>query len=221
MEIVAIIGCFIMVALPILFVLALVMAITRKSKAWTAGATALGVLGIIAVVVLLVYAGKQAASKMAEMSQPRAFVTTDGLVEITAPGTWTAHDFDNEAATLQIGNLIGVQYLLVISESKREFPPEFGIEEYAEVVSGQMREVVEGSVESELLPMEINGLTAFRQELEGDVEGTSIAYLNTFIDGKEHFHQVLTWTLRDQKERHFPVFRETADSFREISDGGE
>ncbi|MDF1658509.1 MAG: hypothetical protein P1U58_12915 [Verrucomicrobiales bacterium] len=216
MEIVAIFGCFVMVVLPILFVLSLVMAITRKSKGWTVATIATGVIGVIAIVISLVYAGKQGAAKLAEMKQPRPFVTTDGLAEVSAPGIWTEQDFDNDVASLQIGNLIGSQYLLIISEKKREFVPEFGIDEYAETISEQMREIVENPIETELMPMEIGGLTAFRWELEGDIDGTPIAYLNTFIEGEEHFHQVLTWTLIEMKDRHFPLFRTTVESFREL-----
>lgn len=217
MEVVALVGCFVMVALPILFVFTLIMAITRKSKGWTAMTVVIGVIGVIALVVSLVYAGKQGAAKLAEMNQPRPFASADGLVEVTAPGTWIGQDFGNEVASLQIGNLIGNQYLLIISEEKRDFVPEFGIQEYAETISEQMKEVVESPIETELIPMEIGGLPAFRRELDGEIDGTKIAYLNTFIEGEQHFHQVLTWTLLEMKDRQFPLFRTTVASFRELS----
>lgn len=221
MDFVAIFGCFVMVALPILFIFALIMAITRKSKGWTGVTIILGVVGLIALVITLVYAGKAGASKLAEMNEPRSFVSSDGLVEITAPGSWSARDLNNEVATLQIGNLIGSQFLIVISEEKREFVPEFGIREYAETINEQMKEVVEKAAETELISMEIGGLPAFRQELEGDIDGTAIAYLNTFIEGEAHFHQILTWTLQEKKSIHFPLFRTTVDSFREVPAASE
>ncbi|MEM7600193.1 MAG: hypothetical protein AAF357_02120 [Verrucomicrobiota bacterium] len=216
MEIVAVFGCLVMVLLPVLFILALVMAITQKSKEWTSVTIIIGVVGIIALVISLVYAGKYGKAKLEEMNQPRPFVTADGLAEVTAPGTWTAQDFDNDVASLQIGNLIGNQYLLIISEEKQEFVPEFGIQEYAETISEQMKEVVRNPGEPELIPMEIGGLVAFRRELEGEIDGMPIAYLNTFIEGEDHFHQVLTWTLVEMKDRHFPLFRTTVKSFREL-----
>ena len=84
-----------------------------------------------------------------------------------------------------------------------------------------MRDVVLNSAESELLPLKISGFTSFRQELEGMVDGIPIAYLNTFIEGEDHVHQVLTWTTRDRKDREFPLFRATVESFRELPEPGE
>lgn len=216
MEMIAIFGCFIMVVLPILFVVSLIFAITRNSKRWSAVTVVVGVLSLIAVIVLVAYAGRQGAAVMEKLDQPRSFVSSDGRVEVTAPGTWREQDFENEVASLQLGNLMSEQYLLIISEEKRVFVPEFGIREYAETISEQMLEVLENPVESELVSGETGGYPSFQREFEGEIEGMGIAYLNTFVEGEEAFHQILTWTLRERREKNFPIFRKVIDSFREL-----
>lgn len=169
MEFVAFFGCFVMVILPILFVVALVVAITKQSKGWTVATVAIGVVGVVAVVVALAYTGKEAAGKLVERSQPRAFLSSDGLVQVTAPGSWREQDFENEVASLQLGNLISNEYLLVISEEKRGFAPEVGIEEYAEWHSEHVREVLEDPSETELIPLKIGSLKGLRRELDGRI----------------------------------------------------
>lgn len=178
---------------------------------------AIGIVGFVSVVIFLLYAGKQASAKIAEKNKPRPFACENGLVEITAPGNWRVQDFDNEVASLQIGSLIPAQYLLVISEEMREFPPEFGLPEYAEAIVTQMRELVREADVSGLKSLEINWLPEFQQELKGEVDGLRIAYLVTCLEGGDHFHQVLTWTSQDLKVRHFPVFRSVVETFREIA----
>ncbi|MDF1823252.1 MAG: hypothetical protein P1U68_01345 [Verrucomicrobiales bacterium] len=220
MEVVSIfiiVGCMLMVALPILFVVALTLAITRKSTGWTVVAVLAGLLGLAALVTSLVYAGKKGAAEFAEMNEPRPFVSEDGLVEIMAPGSWSVRNLENEVASLQIGNLIGSQFLIVISEEKSEFVDEFSIRDYAGTINEQMKEVLVDAIETELLSLEVGGLTALQNELEGNIDGTGIAYLNTFIEGKDHFHQVLTWTLRETKLTHFPLFRKTVMTFQETN----
>ncbi|MEM1441556.1 MAG: hypothetical protein AAGF67_04405 [Verrucomicrobiota bacterium] len=221
MEFIAISGCLFMVVLPILFIVSLILAIARNSKGWTVATIIIGVFGLIAVVGMLVFAGKEGGSLIEKLNEPRVFTSTDGLVEVTAPGTWRVQDLENDLANLEIGNLFSEQYLLLISEDKREFAPEFSLRDYAEVISEQMLEVVEDPYDRPLVSMETGEYPSFEWELDGGIDGLDIAYLIFFIEGEEAFHQILTWTLLERKEKHFPVFREVIGSFREISSAGE
>ncbi|MEM9284129.1 MAG: hypothetical protein AAGA96_20105, partial [Verrucomicrobiota bacterium] len=124
-------GCFLAVLVPALFVFFLVMAIVRKSKGWTVAAVLTGVFGL-ALGAMVIFLGNKAVQKVKETTEiPRVFASEDGLVSVTTPGYWRVLDLASAAAELQLGDPVSEEYLLVISELKTDFEPDFTVEDFA------------------------------------------------------------------------------------------
>ena len=214
-ALVSLFGCFLMIALPIIFIFLLVMAIVRKSRGWTIGAIIAGIVTVAGIVALIGYASKRTAMEIKERELPKEFVSADKLVKVTADGHWRELELGSEDASLQIGNLFQERYLMVLSELKIDFEEGFTLENYRKVILEQMEEIVQGAEFAEAQPMMIGGKQAIRTDLEGEIDGTGLAYAVFFIEGVDHFHQILTWTLRDRKDEIIPELVRVAETFEE------
>jgi len=77
------------------------------------------------------------------------------------------------------------------------------------------KEIVDAKI-TEPAPLKINGLPAFQAQVSGTVDGLKIDYLNTYVEGKEHFYQILTWTLASKRGAAFPRIRKAVGTFHEL-----
>jgi len=211
------VACFLGVALPALFLFTLVMAFTRKGKAWIVSAVVTGVLCLVLVVGMIVFGATRVVKSAKEGMEATSFVSADGLVSIVGAPGWRELDLDSPDADLSIGTMFPGEFLIVISELKTDFEEEIGIAEFAKIASDQVIGNVENAEASPLEPITVQGLTAYRQELSGTIDGTGIFYLNTYIEGAEHFHQVMAWTLIERKIPALPRLRTVSDSFQEMA----
>lgn len=209
-------ACFLAVALPSLFLFTLVMAFTRKGKAWIASAVVTGVICLLMVVGLIVFGATRVVKSAKEGLEASTFMSADGLVSIMGAPGWRELDLESPDADLSIGTMFPGEFLIVISELKTDFEPEVGIAEFAKIASDQVIGNLENAEASALEAVSVQGLAAYRQELSGSIDGTGIFYLNSYIEGAEHFHQVMSWTLIERKEPALPRLRTVSDSFQEL-----
>ncbi|NNE93516.1 MAG: hypothetical protein HKN23_17860 [Verrucomicrobiales bacterium] len=208
------IGCLAMVIIPILFILSLIFAIIKKSKGWTIVCVLSGLagLGLIALAVFGIITAQKEAGK------PRAIPSNDGLVELTGPKSWKdlSTMLGVEDASVQIGNIFQEEYLVVISEPKSDFDDDFTTKDYTELIRELNLEGTDQSTdETALNPIQVNGLDGFQYEFQARIDGLDIVYLMTIVGGKDHFHQVMAWTMPSKKAVAFPKFRDAAATFRE------
>lgn len=62
----------------------------------------------------------------------------------------------------------------------------------------------------------INGLAAKTMSFEGRVEGLpKIYYKMAFIEGRNRYYQVMTWTLATRKDKHEATMLKIIGSFKE------
>ncbi len=212
-----VLGCFATVAVPILFIFCLIMAIVRKSKGWTVATIVMGVLGLGAVIAAVAFSANQVAEAVEESKIPREFADDEGRFALTGPGSWSVQDLGHPDAELEIGNLFAEEYVMVISEAKSEFDEDFSLDDFADIAGGAMIDVLGDPDYSEFEELTVNGMPARRHRLNGTIDGIRIAYVNTFVEGKEDFHQVLAWTLEVKQDLAIEKLQEAANSFRESS----
>ena len=62
----------------------------------------------------------------------------------------------------------------------------------------------------------VDGNEAVQYEIQGTVDKIKVAYLHVTVEGKDHFHQVLAWTLLSMLEKNRPMLESVIDSFQEI-----
>ena len=212
-----IVSCVLFLLIPALFIFTLVMALTRKTKGWIIGAVVSGVVGLLFVGGIIfsgIYAGFKAAKASREA---QVFTSTDGLCSITGAPGWRVLDLEAPDATMQVGSLFAEEYLIIIPDAKAELGDDFLLQEFAEIASGQTLESVGEGEAGELVETEIGGLPAFQREVRGIIEGNDISYHLTYFEGKDHFYQIMAWTLTDKKVTVFPKLEAAAVTFSEIT----
>lgn len=135
------------------------------------------------------------------------FESKGGLLRVTAPSGWTKLDM-NDDADLQIGHATAECYLVVLSEATADFEAGTTIDDHSKRTRDAFK--TDAAVTREVGPrrLEIGGCKAVQYELHSSLSGTAVVFLHTTIEGKEHFHQVLAWTLA----RGFAKERATLDA---------
>ena len=210
-------GCVLIILVPALFLFTLIMAMTRKSKGWIVATIVAGTISLAMIGVGAVYGFRFGSKALKEQRAVQVFATSDGLASVSGAPGWRVLDLGAEDATMSIGNLVAEEYLLVISELKSDFDADFKLSDFAEIASQQTIDTVEGAVAGELVEKTIQGLPAYEREVSGTIEGTDVSYFNSYVEGREHFYQVMAWTLTNRKEKAFPRLRAAADSFTETT----
>ncbi len=208
-------GCFLAFLIPALFLFFLIMALTRKTRVMTLWAVVTGVLSLVMILGLIVFGARKAAEVVEESGESRVFGSSDGLVELTGVPGWRELDLDAEDATLRIGNLFSGEFLIIIPELKADFENGTELLDFAEMASDQVITVVEEAKASEFVALTIQGQSAYEQEVTGTIEGSDLVYLNTYIEGEDHFYQVMAWTLRERRDSALPRLRSATASFAE------
>jgi len=199
-------GCFLAIAVPAMFVLCLVMALTRKSRSWLLATVGLAIAGL-ALGGAVTFFGVRGPGAVDEESARRVFRTEDGLATIAGPGDWTRVETGAKDATLQVGNPAAEEYLVVVSEVRKGFPEGYGLEDYARLATEPVIDGLADPKAGEWREIRVGGEAALRQRVSGAVQ-------NTFLVAGGHFHQVLAWTLPGKEDEALPRLRRAADSFR-------
>lgn len=210
-------SCVLFLLIPATFIFTLVMALTRKTKGWIIGAVVSGLIGLL-FIGGIVFSGISAGFKAAKASrEAQVFTSPDGLYSITGAPGWRVLQLEAPDATLQVGNLVAEEYLIVIPDSKAELGEDFTLEEFAELASEQTVESVEDGEAGDLIESKDPAMPGFQREVRGMIEGNNISYYLRYVEGKEHFYQIMSWTLSDREAASFPKLKASAFTFSENS----
>lgn len=209
------VGLFILVAVPLSFIVSLIFLIMSKKKGWLFLVIPSGLLSLLLVVIfgagvaMGLYKRYEDVAKLQSkevVPDDRVVASSDDLVKLKLPGHWTLLTNLNEAAQLQAGNPRKEEYLMVITDSKTDFTG--SLREYSDVIIGRLKDALQDlSVEG---PKEVtlDGLKALEYEVAGVIEGVSVRYIFTIAESESGFHQVIVWTLKSKRDAAWPVFRE-------------
>ena len=194
---------------------------TPKKKGISGLAIFLIVAGALGFCFLLAVGGlvffiSQAGNDSDEMM---TVVANDRLSQLDVPSNWkpiTGADRNMEAS-LQYGNMLGEKYAMVLSEPKSELyqvvGDDFSLDDFTALVSEGMEEqnFQIGSKQN----ITVDGLPGRRVRMTTSMEGLSIVYMVTLLEGKVNFHQVHAWTLTSREKKNMPVLIKVSDTFKE------
>lgn len=123
----------------------------------------------------------------------------------------------NDDATIEAANAYGEKYVIVITEPKSDFRfmKMNDIKDYGDLAVKLMKDSSPLMSVSPSTRLKINGKTAVRYEMKGTVDGIKVVYWLTAVEGNQHFHQVLTWTLASQEYKNKDALEKVTNSFRE------
>lgn len=193
-----------------------------KKKGLSVGVILGIVFGVLAVTMLscgglIFFAIRQVAVDSQELVTKN---TSDGVASLQLPKNWTplvgAHA--NPEASLQMGNLFAETYALVLSETKVEISDVMGdasLDEYADLIINNMVATNPGFSSPPKVATTVNGMPAYRFTVRGAIDGNAVVFMGVVLEGQQHYHQVLCWTLQDLEVKNTPKLESVIQSFRE------
>ena len=144
---------------------------------------------------------------------------------VEVPSNWTdlSPADRNPDAAIQQANLFGERYLLVIPDTKADVAAALGVQDASgEEILSQFTELSLGNIEQSLAvgrisnrKLSLNGLPAIQHKFEVNVEGIDMVFWITYVEGKNHFYQVQTWTLASMAAQNEKGLLKVVDSFKE------
>lgn len=223
---------------PVAFIGFLITAIIRRTTMWwvLAGVTGLiTVLSIIPVIFIGARAWKEGSDRAEahmreQMELEHAAILADpptqevtckeGIVRLSVPASWgdLTTEIGNEDASLSYGNIVEQQYAIVITEPRADIVEVFGEEDpfgklHALVIShlsDAMKDARNFPVETLSHPGAIH---AVRTRIQGTAEGHNMTYMFFVFETRNHFHQLMFWTIDPDVDSVLPVFEEAGATF--------
>lgn len=157
-------------------------------------------------------------------------VKIEGLYSMKVPAFMTATDQLQEDASLQYVNPFKEKYVLVLDEKIEDimdFMEDYGIydesksklDNYATTRLSYFTEIGNTIINQTALKSEmINGRKAISTVV--DIEAPSIdenvTYYFTYIEGKDHYYMISSWTLFDRKDAFTEEVETMTRSFKEL-----
>lgn len=184
----------------------------------------LPIVGIVAAIVIPnLIAHKKAASVMdvdhviaqVPSLQTQTEVSNDGLCQISLPAGWSTQTNLHADANIQVANIHDGLYLIVLTESKSDFE-NMSLEGHSELTRQRFLNNLQNGQIGEPNNFKINDQPALQYQISGTVDNVNIVYLHTTVEGKEHFHQIVAWTLSSKFEKNKAALESVINSFKEL-----
>lgn len=148
---------------------------------------------------------------------PDTVTASDRQSQIAIPRGWKVKADLHGGAEIQVGNTLSQAYLLVLSESKQDLD-NITYEQHSQLTrTGLLENLKNAQISGGPTQLTINGMPAVQYEVRGSINNVKIVYLHTTIDGKESFHQVLSWTNPSKYAKNKATMQSVLASFKELS----
>lgn len=238
-EIFALLIGIVVLLFPVAFIGFLITAIIRRTTMWwvLAGVTGLiTVLSIIPVIFIGARAWKDGSDRaeaiMREQMElereatlaetfTREVVCKEGIVRLSVPASWgdLTEEIGNEDASISYGSMVEGQYTILITEPRADIVGVFGEEDpFGELHTLVISQLSEGMENARNFPLETlshpGAIHAVRTRVQGTVEGHNMTYMFFVFETRNHFHQLMFWTVDPDVESVMPVFEQTGATFR-------
>jgi Tfp pilus assembly major pilin PilA/TM2 domain-containing membrane protein YozV len=144
----------------------------------------------------------------------------DNLTKINLPKSWKQIPELSEEASIKYGNAYREQYMVVMSEPKEDFSSATDLQAYNEILLEQnYRPNINNLSINSMDEVSFNDLKGLKYEIRGEVGNVKIVYLLTILEGENHFHQVLFWTLPTKWRSSKDVYEAALTTFAECNGG--
>ncbi|MCL1867885.1 MAG: hypothetical protein FWF72_02900 [Paludibacter sp.] len=131
-------------------------------------------------------------------NQKHTIYSKDSLFSITLPKGWieiTDHSL-NDDADLQAQKRLAMQYVVVLIDAKEDL--DYTFEEWRKHVTDHSLDAMDNASISDGEEIVIDGQPAKQYEIQATSESVKIRLLATYIDGKNHFCQIVAFTSPSQ-----------------------
>jgi len=141
--------------------------------------------------------------------------SAESSLSLVFPGSWVEMEGRdrNEFASIQMGQRLGDQYLLVIEEPTSDFDDDFTLFEYAYLILDEMTYLVNPTDTPLIEDVEIgDSIHAKQFELTGSVDRIRVRYLVTVVEYNDIFYQLVAWSTPSRYDTAKPIFMEILNS---------
>ncbi len=135
---------------------------------------------------------------------------------VAMPSSWSLRSDLNDIANLQMGNAFKEAYAIVISENKMDFDS-LSLEGHSDLTRGLIKTSLSKYKESGPEYMSNGNLRTLRYRLTGSLGGLNLVYWHVTIETKEHYHQMLLWSLKSKFSSNEADYNSVIQSFEAIS----
>jgi hypothetical protein len=136
--------------------------------------------------------------------------------QITKPGSWVVMNRLQDGADIEIGNIFKEAYLIVFSESKLDFD-DWDAADYSATTRGFIKESLSEYTEvSGPSAVTVGDLKGIQYEIIGSLDQIKLKYLHTTLESREHFHQIVAWSLLSKYDSNLSDYQSTILSFEEL-----
>lgn len=143
---------------------------------------------------------------------------SEGLEEKEVPGRFkiSVTDYMGKAdnlhpkAVFQYSSPYRTVYQLVLDTTKTGH----SLAEYGQLASSRIATVLKDSTIDPVDSLSISGAPTLGYEIEGVITDEGVWYYLAVVEGKEHYYQVLGWTLSRRKEKYSNDIEAMVKSFK-------
>jgi hypothetical protein len=154
-------------------------------------------------------------------------VTIENKYSISIPSFLTKVSGLNDDASLQYQHAWKELYVIVIDESKEEMQNVLSennlIGKYSNDIKGYSSLLLNGfeqninvSKKSKVTETLVNNMPARLITVSGKVEGIDAFYTIAFIEGKNRYYQIMTWTLASKENEYKDKMNQILYSLKEL-----
>jgi len=199
----------------VLFVVGLVMAITRKSKPWTIVCILAGLLAggcVVGTGVMLGRViGKQGALARTGDGPKQRLFSEDKSYSIEVPKDWKTTTKVNEEAGITSADRLERTCVMILADAKADFAG--SLEEFDELTVGIMKDSLESPQISEPEPRMFGAFRGLERRISGRAKNINFVYYRASIETADGFYQIVAWTSPSREKLELPTFRKIFESF--------
>lgn len=154
-------------------------------------------------------------------------VSVEDRYSLTIPAFLKEVSNLNEDASLQYQHAMKEFYVVVIDEPKYELQnalEENGlnilysndIEGFSNLLIDGMEDVVTIIKKSPVIDTLVNAMPARMVQIHGEIDGIQAFYSVAYVEGKETYYQVMTWTLASKEKKNTEKMEKILYSLKEL-----
>lgn len=162
-----------------------------------------------------------------QSSEERKIVEIDNKYSVSIPSFLTKVIDLNEDASLQYQHAWKEFYVIIIDESKSELQKTLtennltdtysnDVTGYSELLLNGFEEELSVSKKSKVLDTLVNNMPARLLTITGKVEGIDVFYSLAYIQGKERYYQIMSWTLLNKEYEYKDKMNQIIYSLKEL-----
>lgn len=143
----------------------------------------------------------------------KIFKSNDNLTTISATDKWENFKSINTDASLSIANPKENKYLIIITESKKDFSSDMTLKDYSEFMMENSKKDKNGVISP--VTLKVNNYDSISYKYTGEVNKLKITYILSAIETKNNYHQVIAWTTTTNYTKYESELTKLITSFQE------